>query len=34
MRGAYQMVNDEGAAFEVEIPAFSLHLPSARRTLN
>lgn len=34
MRGAYQMVNDEGAAFEVKIPAFSLHLPSARRTLN
>jgi ApaG protein len=34
MRGAYQMVSDAGEAFEVEIPAFSLHLPSARRTLN
>ena len=34
MRGAYQMVTDAGEAFEVEIPAFSLHLPSARRTLN
>ena len=34
MRGAYQMVSDTGEAFEVEIPAFSLHLPSARRTLN
>jgi len=34
MRGAYQMVSDGGEAFEVEIPAFSLHLPGARRTLN
>jgi ApaG protein len=34
MRGAYQMVNDAGDVFEVEIPAFSLHLPGARRVLN
>jgi ApaG protein len=34
MRGAYQMITDAGAVFEVEIPAFSLHLPSARRNLN
>lgn len=35
MRGAYQMIDlaDE-SVFEVEIPAFSLHLPSARRNLN
>ena len=34
MRGEYQMVTDRGEAFEVEIPAFSLHLPGARRRLN
>lgn len=34
MRGAYQMVTAAGEAFEVEIPAFSLHLPGARRRLN
>jgi ApaG protein len=34
IRGAYQMITDAGAVFEVEIPAFSLHLPSARRNLN
>ena len=34
MRGTYQMVTDEGEAFEVEIPAFSLHLPTARKTVN
>ena len=34
MRGAYQMINEAGDVFEVEIPAFSLHLPSARRVLN
>ncbi|MCK5910887.1 MAG: Co2+/Mg2+ efflux protein ApaG, partial [Caulobacter sp.] len=26
MRGSYQMVNDAGELFEVEIPEFSLHL--------
>ena len=34
MRGVYQMVTAKGDAFEVEIPAFSLHLPGARRRLN
>lgn len=34
MRGTYQMITDAGEAFEVEIPAFSLHLPDARRTVN
>jgi ApaG protein len=34
MRGTYQMVTDEGEAFEVEVPAFSLHLPGAHRALN
>jgi ApaG protein len=34
MRGTYQMITDAGEAFEVEIPAFSLHLPDARRTMN
>lgn len=29
MRGSYQMVNDAGELFEVEIPEFSLHLPGA-----
>ncbi len=32
MRGAYQMVTDEGEAFEAAIPEFSLHLPGAART--
>jgi ApaG protein len=34
MRGTFQMVTDAGEAFEVEIPAFSLHLPTARKTVN
>jgi ApaG protein len=34
MRGSYQMLTDEGVAFEVEVPAFSLHLPGAHRSLN
>jgi ApaG protein len=34
MRGTYQMVTDAGEAFEVEIPAFSLHLPNASKTVN
>ncbi len=34
MRGAYQMLTDAGEAFEVEVPAFSLHLPGAHRALN
>ena len=34
MRGAYQMLTDEGDAFDAEIPEFSLDLPGARRTVN
>ncbi len=34
MRGTCQMVTAAGDAFDVEIPAFSLHLPGARRRLN
>ena len=34
MRGTYQMLTDEGVSFEVEVPAFSLHLPGAHRVVN
>jgi ApaG protein len=34
MFGHYQMVTDEGEAFEVAIPAFSLDTPDLRRVLN
>jgi ApaG protein len=34
MRGTYQMVTAGGEAFDVEIPAFSLHLPGALRRVN
>ena len=34
MRGAYQMADSKGRAFEVEIPHFSLDVPDARRVLN
>ena len=34
MRGAYQMVTDAGEPFEVEVPAFSLHLPGAHKSVN
>lgn len=34
MRGAYRMLTEDGDTFEAEIPAFSLHLPTARRVLN
>ena len=34
MRGTYQMAADDGDTFAVEIPAFSLHLPGATKTLN
>jgi ApaG protein len=34
MRGAYQMVTDDGDVFEAEIPEFSLHLPGAAKALN
>ena len=34
MEGAYQMIDESGEAFEVEIPAFSLDSPHMRRILN
>ena len=34
MRGTYQMVTDGGEPFEVEVPAFSLHLPGAHKAVN
>lgn len=34
MTGCYQMVTDRGESFEIDIPAFSLDSPDARRTLN
>jgi ApaG protein len=34
MAGTYQMQNEKGEMFSIEIPAFSLDLPNARRTVN
>jgi len=34
MVGSYQMENDKGETFSIEIPAFSLDLPGGRKTLN
>ncbi|ENT06959.1 protein ApaG [Brucella sp. 63/311] len=34
MVGRYQMKGEDGAQFEIEIPAFSLDVPEQRRTLN
>ena len=34
MEGAYQMIDDKGRMFEVEIPAFSLDSDYMRKTLN
>lgn len=34
MAGSYRFVGQGGVAFDVEIPAFSLDSPHARRTLN
>lgn len=34
MQGHYRMIDDAGAAFDVEIPAFSLDCPQAKRVLN
>ena len=34
MSGAYKMVDEEGRAFEIDIPTFSLDSPQARRVLN
>ncbi|MGQ3673827.1 Co2+/Mg2+ efflux protein ApaG [Xanthobacter sp. TB0136] len=34
MHGSYDMICESGERFSVEVPAFSLDLPDARRTLN
>ena len=34
MEGHYRMVDEDGNAFEVEIPAFSLDSPQVKRVLN
>jgi ApaG protein len=34
MEGTYRMVDEEGRAFDVAIPAFSLDSPFAKRVLN
>ena len=34
MAGSFRMTDEAGTSFEVEIPAFSLDMPEARRTLN
>lgn len=34
MMGSYEMVDEEGRRFEVEIPAFSLDSPFLRKVLN
>jgi ApaG protein len=34
MRGTYQMLTQDGDAFDAEIPEFSLDLPGARRVMN
>jgi ApaG protein len=34
MVGSYRMIDEEGQAFDVEIPAFSLDSPFAKRVLN
>jgi len=34
MSGTYQMVSETGENFDIEIPTFSLDLPSAERRLN
>jgi ApaG protein len=34
MRGAFQMLTDDGDVFDAVIPAFSLHLPGAHKAVN
>jgi ApaG protein len=34
MTGTYQMVSEDGEAFEIDIPSFSLDSPDGKRTLN
>ena len=34
MAGRYEMVNESGERFEIDVPAFSLDSPDVKRTLN
>ena len=34
MTGSYQMVNEDGESFVIDIPAFSLDMPQDARTIN
>jgi ApaG protein len=34
MAGSYQMVNESGERFEIEVPTFSLDSPNGKRVLN
>ena len=34
MEGSYQMLTTDGETFDAAVPVFSLHLPTATRTLN
>jgi ApaG protein len=34
MVGSYQMQNEKGELFSIQVPAFSLDLPGDRRTVN
>ena len=34
MAGTYQMVDEAGVKFDVDIPTFSLDTPTAQRSLN
>jgi ApaG protein len=34
MAGRYQMVNETGERFEIEVPTFSLDAPDGKRVLN
>ncbi len=34
MSGTYQMVNEQGEKFDIEVPTFSLDLPAEKRDLN
>jgi ApaG protein len=34
MTGRYQMVNESGERFEIDVPTFSLDSPDSKRVLN
>ena len=34
MAGSYEMENESGERFEIEVPAFSLDSPGGKRVLN